>query len=55
MLVLDGRLDDPHGANPARTWLRYPVGPYAGAWSKLGCTLYLKVGHLAPHGAAVPP
>jgi len=44
--VLEGELADEHGRYPAGTWLRQPAASAHAPFSKSGCTLYIKVGHL---------
>ncbi len=46
IFVLDGGLEDEHGKCPAGTWSRAPVGSSHAPFSKEGCTLYVKSGHL---------
>lgn len=48
MLVLDGELVDERGRYPRRTWLRSPRGSRHALASDIGCTLWVKSGHLAP-------
>ena len=50
ILVLDGAFEDELGRYPKGTWLRNPPGSAHGAFSREGCTLFVKTGHLA--GAA---
>ncbi|MEE9196403.1 MAG: cupin domain-containing protein [Alphaproteobacteria bacterium] len=45
--VIDGGIEDEHGACPAGTWLRLPPGSSHAPFSAEGCTLYVKTGHLA--------
>jgi anti-sigma factor ChrR (cupin superfamily) len=47
ILVLDGTLEDDFGVYPAGTWNRHPPGSRHRAWSKEGCTIWAKTGHLA--------
>ena len=44
--VLDGVLADEHGSYEKGTWLRNPAGSRHKPFSKTGCTLYIKTGHL---------
>ena len=46
ILVLDGGLGDEHGTYPPGTWLRMPPGSRHAPFSKGGCTIYVKSGHL---------
>lgn len=46
ILVLDGTLEDDYGTYPTGTWNRHPPGSRHRAWSKTGCTIWAKVGHL---------
>lgn len=48
VLVLEGILDDEFGTYPKGTWLRQPDGSSHSPYSKLGCTLWVKRGHLPP-------
>ncbi len=47
VFVIDGAIEDEHGRCPAGTWLRMPPGSSHAPFSKEGCTLYVKMGHLA--------
>lgn len=49
MFVLDGALEDDHGGYTAGSWVRYPDGSRHTVCSEIGCTLYLKTGHLPDH------
>lgn len=51
VLVLDGTLEDEHGTYPKGTWLRQPDGSSHSPYSKTGCTLWVKRGHLPPVSA----
>ena len=44
--VLDGIFEDEHGRYPAGTWLRNPHMSQHAPFSREGCTIYVKVGHL---------
>lgn len=44
--VLDGVFEDEHGRYPAGTWLRNPHMSQHTPFSREGCTIYVKVGHL---------
>lgn len=48
ILVLEGVFSDEHGDYPAGSWIRTP--PWSGhtPFSKSGCLIYVKVGHLPP-------
>lgn len=52
--VLDGVFEDEHGRYPAGTWLRSPHLSQHAPFSKEGCTIFVKVGHL-PDVAALNP
>jgi anti-sigma factor ChrR (cupin superfamily) len=46
ILVLDGVFEDEYGSYPAGTWLRSPHMSRHHPFSTLGCTIYVKTGHL---------
>ena len=46
VFVLDGVFEDEHGAYPAGTWLRNPHLSRHSPFSRQGCLIYVKVGHL---------
>ena len=46
ILVLEGVFQDEHGSYPAGSWLRNPPGSAHRPWSKVGCTIWVKTGHL---------
>jgi anti-sigma factor ChrR (cupin superfamily) len=46
ILVLDGVLEDERGSYQKGTWLRNPPGALPDRWSRVGCDLYIKTGHL---------
>jgi anti-sigma factor ChrR (cupin superfamily) len=48
ILVLEGTFSDDSGGYPARTWLRNPHLSQHAPWSRDGCLIYVKNGHLAP-------
>jgi len=48
IFVLDGVFEDEHGAYPAGTWIRSPHMSRHSPQSRTGCTIFVKVGHLAP-------
>jgi anti-sigma factor ChrR (cupin superfamily) len=45
--VLDGTFEDEHGSYPSDTWLRSPHLSAHRPFSKQGCTIFVKTGHLA--------
>lgn len=47
LFVLDGELADQNGSYPKGTWLRNPAGSAHEVYSDAGCTIWLKLGHLA--------
>lgn len=47
LLVLDGEFADQNGSYPKGTWLRMPAGSSHNLSSEQGCTIWLKLGHLA--------
>jgi anti-sigma factor ChrR (cupin superfamily) len=47
ILVLEGVFSDEHGDYPAGTWIRSPHLSRHQPFSKPGCLIYVKVGHLA--------
>ena len=46
ILVLEGVFQDEQGTYPAGTWLRNPPGSCHHPWSVVGCTIWVKTGHL---------
>ena len=46
IFVVDGVFEDEFGAYPKGTWLRNPSGSRHMPFSKSGCLIYVKVGHL---------
>lgn len=48
IFVLDGVFEDEFGSYPKNTWLRNPVGSIHTPFSREGCLIYVKVGHLSP-------
>ncbi len=46
IFVLDGVVQDEHGTYPAGSWLRNPPGSVHRPWSEMGCTIWVKTGHL---------
>lgn len=50
ILVLDGVFSDELGDYPTNTWLRNPHASRHKPFSKEGCLIYVKVGHLPPSG-----
>ena len=49
ILVLEGVFEDEHGRYPAGTWIRNPSGSVHQPFSKEGCLIYVKTGHLPIH------
>lgn len=47
ILVLSGVFEDEHGRYPAGTWIRSPHLSRHKPFSREGCTIYVKTGHLA--------
>jgi anti-sigma factor ChrR (cupin superfamily) len=47
ILVLEGTFSDEYGDYPAGTWIRDPAGSAHTPFSKSGCTLLIKAGHLS--------
>ena len=47
LFVIDGNIEDAHGAYGPGSWVRYPVGSRHEVYSAAGCTFYVKAGHLA--------
>lgn len=47
IFVIDGVFEDEFGAYPKGTWLRNPSGSRHMPFSKSGCLIYVKVGHLS--------
>jgi anti-sigma factor ChrR (cupin superfamily) len=46
ILVLSGVFEDEHGSYPAGTWIRSPHMSRHQPFSRPGCTIYVKTGHL---------
>ncbi|MGP1383933.1 MAG: cupin domain-containing protein [Thainema sp.] len=46
ILVLEGVFEDEYGSYPQGTWLRNPHGSVHTPFSREGCLIYVKVGHL---------
>lgn len=46
ILVLSGVFEDEHGSYPAGTWIRNPHMSRHQPFSRPGCTIYVKTGHL---------
>lgn len=46
ILVLSGEFEDEHGRYPAGTWIRSPHLSRHQPFSRTGCTIYVKTGHL---------
>ncbi|MDM7951846.1 MAG: cupin domain-containing protein [Cyanobium sp. CZS 25K] len=47
IFVLEGVFEDDQGAYPAGTWLRNPAGSRHTPFSRSGCLIWVKTGHLA--------
>jgi len=47
IFVLEGVFEDEHGSYPAGTWIRSPHGSQHNPFSTEGCTILVKVGHMA--------
>jgi anti-sigma factor ChrR (cupin superfamily) len=48
VFVLEGVLSDEFGDYPAGTWIRQPAGSAHAPFSREGCVIYVKEGHLPP-------
>ena len=48
ILVLEGTFSDEHGDYPAGSWIRSPHASEHQPFSREGCLIYVKVGHLLP-------
>lgn len=48
--VIEGVFQDEHGRYPPGTWMRSPHLSQHAPFSKEGCTIFVKVGHLPDHG-----
>jgi anti-sigma factor ChrR (cupin superfamily) len=46
IFVLDGVFEDEFGSYPKGTWLRNPSGSHHTPFSRSGCLIYVKTGHL---------
>ena len=46
IFVLDGVFEDEFGTYPQGSWLRSPSGSRHTPFSRAGCTIYVKTGHL---------
>lgn len=55
IFVLDGVFEDEHGRYPAGTWLRNPHMSQHAPFSKEGCTIFVKVGHLPDTPVSAAP
>jgi anti-sigma factor ChrR (cupin superfamily) len=44
--VVDGVFEDEHGRYPAGSWIRSPHMSLHQPFSKEGCTIFVKTGHL---------
>ena len=54
IFVLEGTFSDEHGDYPAGTWIRSPHASVHRPFSKEGCLIYVKVGHLPPTPTLFP-
>lgn len=54
ILVLEGVFSDERGDYPNNTWLRNPHASQHKPFSKQGCLIYVKVGHLPPKRGLSP-
>jgi len=50
ILVLEGVFEDEHGVYPAGSWIRSPHRSVHNPFSRAGCLLYVKTGHLPSKG-----
>ena len=48
--VVDGVFEDEHGRYPAGSWIRSPHMSLHQPFSKEGCTIFVKTGHLLEGG-----
>lgn len=55
VLVLDGTFADEHDEYGAGTWIRNPPGGTHTPFTRTGCTLLIKTGHLTPERLALEP
>lgn len=55
IFVLEGVFEDELGAYPKGTWLRSPHGSTHTPFSREGCTIYVKTGHLNTPETSVEP
>nr|WP_228021404.1 cupin domain-containing protein [Romeria gracilis] len=46
IFVLDGVFEDENGTYPKGTWIRSPHSSVHNPFSREGCLIYVKVGHL---------
>jgi anti-sigma factor ChrR (cupin superfamily) len=53
IFVLDGVFEDEFGTYPKGTWLRNPSGSHHTPFSRLGCLIYVKTGHLSQPKSSV--
>ncbi len=49
IFVVDGVFEDEHGRYPSGTWIRSPHMSMHQPFSKEGCTIFVKTGHLSTH------
>ncbi|MGE0671492.1 MAG: cupin domain-containing protein [Methylibium sp.] len=47
IFVVDGTFEDEHGSYPAGSWIRSPHRSLHTPFSRSGCTIFVKTGHLA--------
>ena len=50
IFVVDGVFEDEHGRYPSGSWIRSPHMSMHKPFSKEGCTIFVKTGHLLDHG-----
>lgn len=55
IFVLTGTFEDDRGSYPAGTWLRNPPWSAHSPFSRRGCRILVKVGHLDPSQPGEPP
>lgn len=54
IVVLEGVFEDEQGIYPTGTWLRNPPGSIHTPFSREGCVIYVKVGHLTDQPQPTP-
>lgn len=52
ILVLEGEFGDEYGNYPAGSWIRYPDASEHTPFTRTGCSLLIKAGHLTPERIA---